>query len=160
MRAGWLVVTLLFLAVSARAADQQVVDISVTSPWSRATALGAPNGVVYLGIVNHSGVSDRLAEVTSDAAARVQIHQSMDGMPGMMMMEPVKNGVPIPAGQTVTLKPGGLHIMLMGLKRQLKPGDTVPLSLTFDKAGKIDVLADVGAPGATKPPKPSRLPPE
>ncbi len=136
--------------------DWPVGELTITEPWSRATAIGVPNGVVYLGITNKGAMPDKLTEVSSDVATRSEIHETMKNMPGMMMMEPVKDGLPVPAGQSVSLKPSGLHIMLIGLKHQLKPGDTVPLTLTFEKAGKVDITADVGFPGAMKPPKSSK----
>jgi copper(I)-binding protein len=141
---------------AAHGADQQAGDLVIAQPWARATALGVPNGVVYLGVTNKGAAADTLISVSTEVSREAQVHETMDNMPGMegmMSMEPVKDGVAIPPGKTVTLKPGGLHIMLMGLNRQLKPGDTVPLTLTFEKAGKVDVTAEVGAPGAMKPPK-------
>lgn len=154
MRVVWAVLALLAVSCGALAADQQAGDLTISQPWSRATPLGAPNGVVYLGVTNKGAASDKLVGATTEIAGKAEIHESMENMPGMMMMEPVKGGIPIPAGKSVTLKPGGLHLMLMGLKRQLKPGDTFPLTLSFEKAGNVDVTAEVGGPGAVKPPKP------
>jgi copper(I)-binding protein len=69
----------------------------------------------------------------------------------VMTMRPVSGGLSIPPGQTITFAPGGYHIMMMGLKAPLKQGDRVPMTLQFEKAGKVNVTLDVQSIGATKP---------
>jgi copper(I)-binding protein len=139
------------------AADWKVGDLNIAQPWSRATAPGATTGVIYFGIANAGKSDDRLTGISTDVADKAELHKTMM-MPGdakgggMMMMDPMPDGVAIAAGQSVTLRPDGMHVMLMGLKRQLKPGDTFPVTLTFEKAGKVDATAEVGGPGAKGPP--------
>ena len=70
---------------------------------------------------------------------------------GVMTMRPVQGGLSIPPGRSITLAPGGLHIMLMELKAPFKEGDKVPLTLQFEKAGTVDVMLDVQAMGAQQP---------
>jgi copper(I)-binding protein len=97
-------------------------------------------GAGYL-VIQNSGAADKLLSVTSDVAQTIELHESM--MSGnMMSMSPVPN-IEVPANGKVELKPGGFHMMLIGLTRPLKVGDKVQLTLNFEKAGKIPVTADV-----------------
>ena len=121
-------------------------DISLDHPWSRATPAGAPVGAGYVTLKNSGAAADKLLSATADVAGKVEIHEmSMDG--GVMKMRPV-NGLEIPAGKSVELKPGGYHIMFMGLKQPLKAGDTIKGTLTFEKAGAVPVEYKVEAMGA------------
>ena len=116
----------------------QAGAIRVTTPWLRETATGQSAGGGFLSISNSARTADALIGGTSPVAAKVEVHtMSMDG--GVMRMRPLKDGLAIPAGQSVDLKPGGLHIMLIGLKRPLKRGETVPVALSFAKAGTVMV---------------------
>jgi copper(I)-binding protein len=123
-------------------------DLEIDHPWSRATPPGAQVAGGYLTVVNHGGQADRLLSVTSDISARAEIHE-MAVKDGVMTMRPVKGGVEIPAGGKVELKPGGYHLMLMGLKQPAKKGDSFPATLTFEKAGSVTVEFQVEAMGAT-----------
>jgi copper(I)-binding protein len=101
-------------------------------------------------ITNNGTASDRVNCVSSDASGQCQIHaMTMDN--GVMKMRPVEGGVEIKPGETVTLKPSGLHVMFMDLKHALKQGDTVEATLQFDKAGSVKVMFPVAAIGATAP---------
>jgi copper(I)-binding protein len=142
--------TLLAFAASlllATAAMAQTGAVEVTEAWARATPGRAENGAAYLTIT--SPVGDRLTGISTPAAGKAELHaMKMEG--GVMTMTPL-DGLDLPAGQHVTLKPGGLHIMLVGLKQPLQPGQTVPLILRFAKAGTREVTAAVGRVGATAP---------
>ena len=121
-------------------------DISLEHPWSRATPTGAPVGAGYVTVKNSGAAADKLVAATSDVAGKVEVHEmSMDN--GVMKMRPV-NGLEIPAGKSVELKPGGYHIMFMQLKQPLKAGDTIKGVLTFEKAGAVPVEYKVEAMGA------------
>ncbi|MBY8824991.1 copper chaperone PCu(A)C [Sphingomonas colocasiae] len=123
-------------------------NIAIENPWSRQTAPGQGNGAGFMTIVNRGKAADRLLGGTSLAAARVEVHSmTMDG--GVMRMRPVTGGLPIPAGGGVALKPGGYHIMLIGLKQPLAPGAQVPVTLRFENAGAIAVRLKVQPIGAT-----------
>jgi copper(I)-binding protein len=125
-------------------------DIEIKAPWSRATAKGARVGVGYLAIVNKGAAPDRLVSATADVAEKVELHETgMDN--GVMTMRGLPDGVEIKPGETVTLKPGGLHLMLMGLKQPLAQGREVRLTLNFAKAGTVAATLPVGALGATGP---------
>jgi copper(I)-binding protein len=124
-------------------------DIALERPWSRATPAGAPVAAGYVTLKNSGAAADRLVSATSDVAGKVEVHEmAMDN--GVMKMRPV-NGLEIPAGKSVELKPGGYHIMFMQLKQQLKAGDTVKGVLTFEKAGAMPVEFKVEAMAGGEP---------
>jgi copper(I)-binding protein len=114
--------------------------ITVSDAWVRNPPISDQPGAAYL-VIQNNGPADKLLSVTSDIAQTSELHESMESS-GMMQMSPVPN-IPIPANGKVELKPGGLHVMLIGLNRELKVGDKVQLTLNFEKAGKISVAADV-----------------
>jgi copper(I)-binding protein len=123
-------------AIPAAAHDYTLATLKIAHPYARATPPGADIGGAYLTIDN-KGAADRLVAASSPAAARVELHtMSMDN--GVMRMHEVK-AIDLPAGGEVQLKPGGLHMMLVGLKAPLAEGTRVPLKLTFEHAGSIDV---------------------
>ena len=133
--------------VVASAALAQTGQLDVTNAWARATPGKAETGAAYLTI--QSPTADRLLSVFSPVAKKAELHtMSMEGM--VMKMRPLA-GVDIPAGQPVTLKPGGEHIMLLGLNSPLREGQSVPLSLTFEKAGTRTVTVAIEKPGAAGP---------
>jgi len=138
---------LVAMAMPALAQGASTATIAVQQPWARATPAGAMTGAVYMTLVNKSGSADRLTGASSDVAPTVQIHE-MSVVNGVMQMRQLANGLPIPAGGTVTLKPGGYHVMLIGLKKPLAPGQTLPLTLVFEKAGNISVTVPIQAMGA------------
>ena len=124
--------------------------LSIEHPHARPTPPGARTGGAYFTIANAGSGPDRLVRVVSPAAATTELHaMTMDG--NLMKMRPVA-GIDIPAGSRVTLGSGGYHVMLIDLKRPLATGDTVVLTLTFARAGSIDVSAPVeSAAGAAAP---------
>ena len=133
--------------VLATAALAQTNQLEVTSAWARATPAKAENGVAYLTI--RSSTPDRLVSVSSPVAKKAELHtMSMEGM--VMKMRPLA-GLDIAAGQPVTLKPGGEHIMLLGLSEPLREGQSFPLTLSFEKAGTREVTVVVEKPGAGGP---------
>ena len=111
----------------------------------RATVAGMPSSAAYLKITNNGVLDDRLIEVKSAIARRVEIH-SMELDQGVMRMRAVDGGLVIAAGDSVTLAPGGLHIMLMGLTTDLAPGTQHEIILLFEKAGEIELSATVKRP--------------
>ena len=142
---GLVVGAILALAGSAAA---QSGGVEVRDAWARATPGGAEIGAAYLTIVAPQG--DRLTAVSTPAAKEAELHtMSMEG--GVMKMRPLE-GLDIPAGQPVTLKPGGNHIMLLGLTQPLREGQTFALTLSFDKAGRQQIVVPVEKAGAMAPP--------
>lgn len=119
--------------------------LSLEVVWARATASSARTGAAYLTIVN-GGAADRLTAAASPVAGQVELHTHvMDG--SVARMRKVEGGLEIPAGSELVMEPGGLHVMLMDLARPLKPGETFPLSLTFEKAGTVELATQVRAAG-------------
>jgi periplasmic copper chaperone A len=137
-------VLVLLSAPAALAADHG--GIAVMQAWTRASPGQAPNGAVYFVIRNAGPSADVLTGAYCEVAQKTELHESM--MSGaMMQMKPLAE-VPIPAGQAVEFKPGGRHVMLMGLKAPLKEGDHFPLTLDFKSAGAQTVeVAVVGVAG-------------
>ncbi len=125
-------------------------DLVITQAWSRATPGGAKVGGGYLTIENKGTTPDRLLGGSTDVAAKVQVHQmSMNN--GVMTMRPVDGGLMIEPGKTVKLTPGGYHLMLLDLKSPLKQGEKLPITLDFEKAGKVSITFEVGSIGAMGP---------
>ncbi len=131
----------------ATAHDYKLGSITISHPWARATTIKVTGAFVTLR--NNGTEADRLVSVSSPAAARVELHVSemKDGVASMHKLD----GIEIGAGKTVTLKPGSYHIMLMGLRFPVKKGFKIPMTLRFEKAGMINIEADVAGPGAMKP---------
>jgi hypothetical protein len=123
-------------------------DLTVTSPWTRATPGGAKIAGGYLKITNNGTSPDRFVGATSAATDRIELHE-MSMSDGVMKMRPLPNGLEIKPGETVELKSGGYHLMFMDLKQPLKQGDTLKATLQFEKAGSLDVNFSVNALGAT-----------
>ncbi|MDI1266649.1 MAG: copper chaperone PCu(A)C [bacterium] len=144
------VAAMLALAGPASAGDAKVGDVVITEAWSRATPGGAKIAGGYLTIENKGSAPDRLVRGSSDVAGKFEIHE-MAMNNGVMTMRPLDKGLAIEPGKTVKLAPGGYHLMLMDLKSPLKQGDKVPLTLEFEKAGKVTVALDVQGVGAQAP---------
>jgi len=126
----------------------QNASIQVEKPSARATPGGATTGAVYMTLDNKSNAEDRLTGASSDVAGTLQIHE-MKVVNGTMQMREVAGGLAIPAGGSVVLKPGGYHVMLIGLKKPLKAGDSFPLTLQFQKAGNVSVTVPVQPMGGS-----------
>jgi copper(I)-binding protein len=135
---------------SARAEDVRAGDLVISQAWSRATPSGAKIAGGYLTIENKGTAPDRLVSGAGDVAARVELHEmAMDN--GVMKMRPLDKGLTIEPGKTVKFAPGGYHLMLMDIKQPLKQGDKVPVTLQFEKAGKVTLSLDVQGVGAQAP---------
>lgn len=124
-----------------------VGELTLSAPFSRATLPNAPVAVGFLTIANGGAEDDRLLSASSEVAGETQIHE-MVVFDDVMRMRPLPGGLPIPAGGTVELAPGGFHLMLMDLRRPLVEGTTVEVTLTFERAGRVVVPLAVGATDA------------
>jgi hypothetical protein len=135
----------LAVAVATAGAAPAAAQVTVADPWVRGTVAGQQATGAFMQLT--SAADTTLVDVSSPAAKIVEIHE-MKITEGVMKMSAVDR-LPLPAGKAVELKPGGYHVMLMGLAQPLKEGDTVPLKLTLeDKAGKkttVEVRAPVKA---------------
>ena len=137
-------------ATPMHAEDAKVGDLVITQAWSRATPSGAKVAGAYLTVENKGTAPDRLLGGGGDVAGRVEIHEmTMDN--GVMKMRPLDKGLAIEPGKTVKFAPGGYHLMLLDLKTQFKQGDKVPVTLEFEKAGKVQLMLDVHGVGAQAP---------
>ena len=113
----------------------------IESAYARATGASAMAGAAYMQITNQSGRDDVLMAVKTDGAAMAQLHTHIESSDGVMMMRQIEGGIKLPAGGTVVLKRGGDHVMMMGLTGPLNAGETVKITLAFEKAG--DVITEI-----------------
>lgn len=123
-----------------------VGSITIADPWSRATAPGAANGACFFVATNAGAEADRIVAAASPVAQKAELHthRQEDGVMKMRQVEAIE----VKPGEPATLRPGGLHVMLMGLKEPLKQGATFPVTLTFAKAGPVTVEVTVKEAGA------------
>lgn len=139
---------LVLAAASSPAAAHHDHRIEVQDPWARA-ALAGRTGAAYMTLVNPTDTPDRLLAAAAEVAESVELHANLhEG--GVMRMRPVA-AIEVHPGEPAVLAPGGLHIMLIGLRRDLKRGEAIRLTLTFEKAGKVEVEVPVLAAGARGP---------
>lgn len=139
--------TLMLLPASAHEATSK--GVTVSHPWLRATPAGSKTGVAFMQISADDKTTDKLIAAASPVSGRVELHTHiMDG--DVMKMRQVES-IEIKAGQSHVLKPGGDHVMLFELKQPLAEGDLVKLTLTFEKAGPIEVEGTVEPAGAMGP---------
>lgn len=128
---------------TALAHDFKAGDLHIDHPWARATAPQQQNGAAYFTVAN-DGATDRLLEAQSPVAARVELHTHDVDSAGVMRMRQVE-AIDLPAGETTALRPGGLHVMLIGLEDRLVEGEAFPLTLVFEQAGTIEVEVAIEA---------------
>ena len=141
----------LFLAAAlgapATAQHYMLGDLSIHGPWSRELPPVAPNGAAYFRVENGASEAEHIVSVSSPVADRAELHaHEMDG--GVMKMRHVKV-VQVPAQGMVSLEPGGLHVMLVGLKQPLVDGESFPLTVEFERAGTIEVTVEITGAGTT-----------
>lgn len=136
---------LLFFAVfifglnsAALAHEYKIGSLEIVHPWARAQLKGSDVADGFMKIINHGSTPDRLISITVDFAKTAQIHDmKMDGT--TMQMVELKDGLVIPAGATVQLKPKAMHVMFLGVTDELMPDELVPGELVFEKAGRLKV---------------------
>lgn len=126
-------------------------DIVVSGAFTRATLPEAPVGAGFLTIENTGTTDDRLVGASGDIAPTIELH-TMSMVEGVMKMEQLADGIAVPAGETVTLAPGGLHIMIIGPSRPFVEGECLPLTLHFEVAGELPVELTIGPVGAREAP--------
>ena len=134
---------LLAAAPLSQAHEYKLGQLEIGHPYARATVPGQPAAGAYVSIENKGSAPDRLVGVSSPVAKSGEIHtMAMEG--NVMKMREVEGGLEVKPGQKITMQPGnGYHIMLMGLSKPLQAGDKVPATLTFEKAGKVEVTFNV-----------------
>jgi hypothetical protein len=132
----------------AAAPSYKVGGLVISAPWTRATPAGAKVAGGFMTITNTGSAPDRLVGGSAEIAGIFEVHEmAMDG--GVMKMRALTKGLEIKPGETVTLKPGGFHVMFLDLKQRLNQGGTVKGELVFEKAGKIAVEYRIDAMGAS-----------
>jgi periplasmic copper chaperone A len=135
------------VAMPAQAEDVTAGSLKISAPWARATPKGASVGAGYMKITNTGTALDRLVSGATEISERFEVHaMSMDN--GVMQMRSMDQGIEIKPGETIELKPGGYHVMFVGLKQPLEQGQPVKATLVFEKAGKVDVTFSVEGIGA------------
>lgn len=145
-----LAAVLAMLSLPGAAHDYKLGALEIGHPWTRATPPTAQAGGGFVTLTNKGTTPDRLIAVRSKASGKVEIHEMrMDG--NVMRMRELEKGIEIPPGATVELKPGGFHLMFMGLASPFTKDSKVPVTLVFEKAGSIDVDLVVEAMGAGAP---------
>jgi copper(I)-binding protein len=145
-----LAAALMLVAAPGFAQSYKAGTIEIAQPWARATPKGATIGAGYMKIRNTGTEPDRLVGGSISFAQRLEVH-SMTMEQGVMKMREVKDGLEIKPGETAELKPGGYHVMFVGLKEPLKQGEDLTVTLKFAKAGTVEVKYPVEAVGAGGP---------
>ncbi len=125
------------LALSGAAFADTAHKIMVHDAYARAS--NAKAGAAFMEIMNHTDTDDRLIAVKSGVAARTQLHTHQEDANGVMKMLHVEDGFVVPAGESVVLERGGNHVMFMGLTHPFEDGETIPVTLVFEKAGDVSV---------------------
>jgi copper(I)-binding protein len=139
-----------FWTAAADAKDFTLGKIVIHTPWIKLAPGSSDFGAAYAAIENTGSEDDVLVKVAVDGVPMVQMHEmKMEG--DVMKMVEMKDGLSLPVGETVELRPKSSHIMLMGLQARFKPGDNIKGTLTFAKAGVAAVDFEVVAPGADAP---------
>jgi copper(I)-binding protein len=137
---------LCLLAGASLAEDYTVGSLVIGKPWARATPRGSDVAAAYFTIANKGSAPDRLISGSVQAASRFEVHR-MEMEQGVAKMRPVVGGLEVKPGETVELKPGSFHVMLLGLKQPLQQGQRVKGTLVFEKAGKVEIEFAVEAIG-------------
>jgi periplasmic copper chaperone A len=149
IKALWVATALLSVPSLVQAHEVKAGNLELIHPHIRASMGQSPTTAGYLTILNHGKTADRLVSVSCRCAASVSVHEmKMTGSMASMKMVP---SVEIPAGGKVTLAPGGLHLMVMGLKAPIKAGDRVEMVLTFKGAGAVNTPFEAIDRPAAKP---------
>ena len=134
-------------ALAAAAHGASIGDIAIGHPFATPSIAGTSNGAAYLASLENKGVgADRLVRASTPIASRVEIHTMNVDAQGVMRMREIE-GIALAPKEKVQMKPGaGLHLMLIGLKEPLKEDATFPMTLEFERAGKVEVKVIVGQP--------------
>ena len=122
-------------------------DITVSDHWTRAMPPAAAVGGGFMVITNAGSEPDRLVGLSTPRAGHGEVHEmKMDG--GVMKMRELADGLEIPAGGSVTLEPGGYHVMFMNVEDGFKEGEMIPVTLIFEKAGELEIMMPAGPVGS------------
>lgn len=131
---------------SAASSSYTLGGIEIGSPWARESSHVTGDGAGFFTLANKGAVPDRLIAASSPAAERVEIH-AIKVEAGELRMRQRENGLALPPGTTLTLKPRGYHLLLTGLRKPLQQGESIAVTLTFEVAGTLDLECVVAEPG-------------
>jgi copper(I)-binding protein len=120
-----------------------LADIVVKDPYARSSTPSSPTGAAFMGVMNTGDEDDTLIAATSDVSGRVELHTHTEDADGVMRMGEVEGGIPVPAGEMTMLKRGGFHVMFMGLNGPLVQDAEIDVTLTFEKAGEMQIKIPV-----------------
>jgi copper(I)-binding protein len=135
--------SILFAGALAALPNLSLAQVQVTDPYARAASPMAISGAAFMAVTNTGDSDDRLVGVASDIADRVELHTHIQNADGVMRMVELEDGIPLPAGETVLLERGGLHVMLLGLRQPLAHGDEITVTLEFETAAPLTVTVPV-----------------
>ena len=138
---GLMVLLLLFMLAACGGSSGKM---EVNNVWGRTSPMAAANGAFYMQITNNTGEDDKLLSASSDACGTAELHEMYMMEGDVMGMRPVPDGyIALPKGEMVELKVGGLHVMCLDKQQEFNAGDTIPITLQFEKAGTMEVTAEI-----------------
>ena len=147
-RFGWLLGLICIFSIPAWAAETGAIQLE--EPWARESPPMVKTGAAYMTLVNTGAETDRLLSAFGDVAETIELHTHL--LENNVMKMRKVDAIEVAPGEPTALKPGGLHVMLIGLKKPLVAGQTFPLTLKFEKAGEVPVQVMVrGKDAATQP---------
>lgn len=135
--------TILFAGALAALPTLTLAQMQVEDPYARAASPMAISGAAFMAVTNPTDTDDRIVAATSDVAERVELHTHIQNSDGVMQMVHLEDGIPLPAGETVLLQRGGLHVMFLGLRQPFNDGDEITVTLEFDHAEPLTVTIPV-----------------
>lgn len=137
---AWLALVMLLAACgSGGSGEMEVADV-----WGRTSPMAAANGAFYMQVTNNTGQDDKLLSASAAACGTVELHEMYMKEGDVMGMRPVTAGyIPLPKGEMVELKVGGLHVMCINKVQEFTVGAQIPITLTFEKAGTMEVTAEI-----------------
>ena len=147
MRFGLLALAWVALATPVAAHEQTAGDVTIVHPHARATVAVQKNGAVYMVLRNRGAEPERLLSIRTDEAKSAELHGTTISADGVARMRPAET-LEIPPGGEAQLTPGGLHVMLVGLKSPLFEGTSFPMTLVFGRAGEVEVMVEGAGAGA------------
>ncbi|OYU17514.1 MAG: copper-binding protein [Rhodobacteraceae bacterium PARR1] len=134
---------LALMIATAALAQEHPEEMHIHDVYARSNGSIGGSGAVFFMIHNNTETDDRLIAVSTDVAEKAELHTHIESADGVMQMTQIEGGIVLPSGEMHELARGGDHVMLMGLTRALKDGDTIALTLTFEKAGEVQIEATV-----------------
>jgi len=141
MRTGLLIIVIAAFAVLVAACSSGDAAVTVEDPWGRPSPTSTSNAAFYMQL-DGAGEDDVLVSATSPACGVVELHETQMS-DGVMSMQHLPEGIPVPAGETVALEPGGLHVMCMGVTSPLTVGEMIEVGLEFENSGSMTIEAEI-----------------